>query len=99
MEAEPEIMVAVNPRTNARARPSRRGEFAEHDRAEASRLEMLSYLNDISSPKNAYRLLGPFALIGGSVARGRRLIVASQQSRWQGLPKIAVDYRAEKPSQ
>jgi hypothetical protein len=39
-------------------------------RAEALRQAMLSYLNDASSPKNAYPALwGPFALIGEGAAR------------------------------
>jgi CHAT domain-containing protein len=39
-------------------------------RAEALRQAMLSYLNDTSSPKNAYPALwGPFALIGEGAAR------------------------------
>jgi CHAT domain-containing protein len=39
-------------------------------RAEALRQAMLSYLNDASSPKNAYPALwGPFALIGEGASR------------------------------
>jgi CHAT domain-containing protein len=39
-------------------------------RAEALRQSMLSYLNDTSSPQNAYPAFwGPFALIGEGAAR------------------------------
>jgi hypothetical protein len=39
-------------------------------RAEALRQAMLGYLNDASSPRNAYPALsGPFALIGEGAAR------------------------------
>jgi CHAT domain-containing protein len=39
-------------------------------RAEALRQAMLSYLNDATSPKNAYPAFwGPFALIGEGAAR------------------------------
>ncbi|MFX8797511.1 CHAT domain-containing protein, partial [Acinetobacter baumannii] len=39
-------------------------------RAEALRQAMLAYLNDVSSPRNAYPAFwGPFALIGEGVGR------------------------------